>query len=105
MYIVDVNKDVSSDCLFFSAFLNLQSIKYDEATTFKELIFFNALTDIPITSQKTRVEVAKSGKTMMFYGSIQAFPKISKNSPISIIQTTDYSKGFLRSLALRIIEF
>ena len=60
MYIVDVNKDVtvSSDCLFFSAFLNLQSIRDDEATTSKELIVFNALTDVSITSQKTRVEVA-----------------------------------------------
>ena len=60
MYIVDVNKDVtvSSDCLFFSAFLNLRSIRDDEATTSKELILFNALSDVSITSQKTRVEVA-----------------------------------------------
>ena len=65
---------------FFSAFLDLQSIRDDEATTSKELIFFNALTDVPITSRKTRVEVANSGKTMMFYESIQTFPKISENS-------------------------
>ena len=30
----------------------------DEATTPKELIFFNALTDVWITSWKTQVEVA-----------------------------------------------
>ena len=75
IHVVDVNKDI-----FFSAFLDLQSIKDDEATTSKELIFFNALTNVPITSQKTRVEVANSGKTMAFYESIRAFPKISKNS-------------------------
>ena len=33
---------------FFSAFLDLQSIRDDEATTSKELIFFNALTDVLI---------------------------------------------------------
>ena len=73
--IVDVNKDVSSDFLF--CVLNLQSIRGDEATTSKELIFFNALTDVPITSPNTQVEIANSGKTMMFYEIIQAFPKIS----------------------------
>ena len=51
----------SSDFLFFSVFLDLQSI------TSKELIFFNAVTDVPITSQKTRVELANSGKTVTFY--------------------------------------
>ena len=58
MYIADVNKDL----IFFSAFLDLQSIRDDEATTSKEPIFFNALPDVPITSRKTRVEVANSGK-------------------------------------------
>ena len=38
--------------IFFSAFLNLQSIRDDEATTSKELIFFNTLTDVLITSLK-----------------------------------------------------
>ena len=33
---------------FFSAFLDLQSIRDDEATTTKELIFCYALTDVPI---------------------------------------------------------
>ena len=33
---------------FFSAFLDLQSIRDDEATTSKKLIFFNDLTDVPI---------------------------------------------------------
>ena len=66
--------------LLFSAFLDLQSIRDDKATTSKELIFFNALTDVPITSRKTRVEVANSGKTMTLYESDRAFPKISENS-------------------------
>ena len=44
--------------IFFTAFLDLQSIRDDEAKTSKELIFFKALTDVPITSWKTRVEVA-----------------------------------------------
>ena len=46
MYIVDVNKDVSSNFLFFAAFLDLQSIRDDEATTSK---------DVTITSRKTQV--------------------------------------------------
>ena len=71
MYIVDVNKDL----IFFSGFLDLQSIKDYEATTAKELIFFNALTDALITS-RTRVEVANSGKTMMFYAELyRIYPK------------------------------
>ena len=36
MYIVDVNKAL----IFFSGFLDLQSIREDEATTSKQLIFF-----------------------------------------------------------------
>ena len=44
MYIMVVNKDAS----FFSAFLDLQSIREDEARTSK---------DVPITSLKTQVEV------------------------------------------------
>ena len=36
----------SSDFLFFSAILDLQSIRDDEATTSIELIFFNAMTDV-----------------------------------------------------------
>ena len=78
MYIVDVNKDLVF--FYFSAFLDQQSIRDDEATTSKELIFFNALTDVPIISWKTWVEVANSGKTMTFYESIRAFPKMSENS-------------------------
>ena len=78
-------------CQERSAFLDLQSIRDGEATTPIELIFFNALTDVPITSRKTRVEVANSGNTMTFYESIRAFPKISENSRF-------------RSLELRIIR-
>ena len=73
MYIADCNKDL----IFFSAFLDLQSIRDDEATTQRGSFFFNAFTDALITSRKTRVEVANSGKTMTFYESIRAFPKIS----------------------------
>ena len=70
----------SSDFLFFFAFLDLQSIRDYEATNSKKLIFYNALTDFLITSRKTRDEVAKSGKTMTFYESIRAFPKISEKT-------------------------
>ena len=73
-----VNKYISSDFLFFSEFLDLQSIRDDEATTSKELIFFNALTDVPITSQKTRVEVANSGKTMIYLKASELFRKYQK---------------------------
>ena len=76
MYIVDVYKDL----IFFSAILDLQSIRDDDATTPKELIFFSALTDDMITSRKTLVEVANSGKIMTFTESIRAFLKISENS-------------------------
>ena len=57
----------------------MHSIRDDEATTPRSS-FFNALTDVLITSWKTLVEVANSGKTMNFYESIRALPKISKNS-------------------------
>ena len=59
---------------FFSAFLHLQSIRDDETTTSKKLIFFNALTDV----RKTRVEVANSGKTMTFYERSELFQKYPK---------------------------
>ena len=36
-----------------TAFLDLQSIRNDEATASKELIFFSALTYVPFTSRKT----------------------------------------------------
>ena len=67
--------DVNKDLIFFSAFLDLQNIRDDDATTSKELIFFSALTDDTITSRKTLVEVANSGNIMTFYESIRAFPK------------------------------
>ena len=51
----------NKDLIFFSAFLDLQSIRYDEATTPK-LIFFNALANVPITSRTTQVEVATLAK-------------------------------------------
>ena len=59
------------------------------------------MTDVPITSQKTRVELANSGKVLLKHPS---FSENIRKLPISIIRTTDYSKGFLRSLALRIIK-
>ena len=46
IHLVDVNIQVGFS--FFSAFLDLQSIRDDETTTSKKLIFFNALTDVPI---------------------------------------------------------
>ena len=58
MYIADCDKDL----IFFPVFLDLQ-----RGHNPKERIFFNALTDALITSQKSRVEVANPGKTMMFY--------------------------------------
>ena len=45
----------------------MKSIRDDEATTSKELIFFNALTDVPITSLKTRVESMKASKLFRKY--------------------------------------
>ena len=81
IHVVDVNKDRIS---FFSAFLDLQSIRDDETTISKKLIFFNALTDVPIiliTSRITRVEVANSG----------SFSENIRKLPFSIIRTTDYS--------------
>ena len=47
MYIVDVNKH-DKDLIFFSAILDMQRIRDDEATTSKKLIFFNYLTYVPI---------------------------------------------------------
>ena len=44
--------------LFFSAFLDLSGINAIRAL-FKQLIFFNAETDVPLTSLKCRVGVAK----------------------------------------------
>ena len=86
MYLVDVNKDM----IFF---LDLQSIRDDEATLSKELVFFNGLTDVLITSQKTRFEVANSGKTKQ-----PSFSENIQKLPFSLIRSTDYSKGFLQFL-------
>ena len=71
MYIEGVNKNL----IFFSAFLDLQRGHKPQGAH-----FFNALAGVPITSRKTRVEVANSGKTMTFYESIRAFPQILENS-------------------------
>ena len=75
MYIVDVNKDVNSDFLFFSAFLDLYSIRDDEDTS-KELIFFNALTDVLIASRKTPVSEANNDVLWKH----PSFPKMTENS-------------------------
>ena len=53
MYIVDEAQ------IFFSVFLDLQSIRDDEATTSKQLIFFYALTDVRITLQLKLQNLAK----------------------------------------------
>ena len=52
MYIVDVNEDESSDFLF--CFLRPAKRPQPPRSS-----FFNALTDVSITSWKTQVEVAK----------------------------------------------
>ena len=51
IHVVDVNKDRFS---FFSAILHLQSRRDDETITPKKFIFFNALTDVPITENTSR---------------------------------------------------
>ena len=51
-----------------------------QSITSKELIYFNAVTDVPIFSRKTRVEVANSGKTMTFYENTELFRKYPKTS-------------------------
>ena len=79
MYIVDVNKDVSSDFLFCILRLAKHKRQWGHNLHSKELIFFNALTDVRITSQKNNNWVAKYGKKMMLYESIRAFLKISEN--------------------------
>ena len=61
---------------FFSAFLDLQSIRDNETTTSKKLIFL--CSDYIITSRKTRVEVANSVKTMTFYEMSELFRKYPK---------------------------
>ena len=66
---------------FFSAFLDLRSIRDNETTTSKKLIFFYAFdrcSDYMITSRKTRVEVANSSKTMTFYERTKLFRKFPK---------------------------
>ena len=72
------NKNEGSDILFFSAFLDLQSIRVDAATASKQLIFFNALTNVRITSGKAPVEVAKFGKKMTFFEASELFQNIRK---------------------------
>ena len=53
-------------------------------------------TDICNTSRKNQVENANSGKKMTFYESLRVFTEsINPKLPILIIQTTNYSKGFL----------
>ena len=74
----------------------------------RPLIFFNALTNVPITSRKTRVEVAKSGKRMTFYESILAFSKISENFlfrsfELPIIQKDSRGPGTLNNQGLTVI--
>ena len=77
---MDVNKDVSSDFLSFSAFLNLQGIKDHEAKISKQLIFFNALTDVRITSRKkTQLKLQNLAK-MTQYESILTFLKLIRKN-------------------------
>ena len=73
LHVVDVNKD---GIVFLFGVFTPAKIRDDETTTSKKLIFFNALTDV----RKTRVEVAKSGKTMTFYERSELFRKYPKTS-------------------------
>ena len=98
--LLHVYRDVFKALILRSCVVDLQSIRDHESTTSKQLI----MTDVLITSRKTWVEVANSGKTMTFYESIQTFPKNILKLPISIIRTTNYLKRFLLSLALWIIK-
>ena len=69
---------------FFPVFLDLSSIKMIRSF-FKELIFFNSLTNVPFFSPKCCAEMAKSGHTAMLNESIQTYPK-----------TTDYDHSNYR---------
>ena len=73
--LLHVYSECALDFLSLSAFLDLHSIRDDEATTSKQLIFFNALTDIALLHGKTQLKM----QNMMSYESIHAFPKISPN--------------------------
>ena len=96
MYIVDCNKDL----IFFSAFLDLQSIRDGEATTQRSSFSLMLWQMLWLLHRKHEFEVQTLAKQLRSM-------KVSENIrklPFSIIRTTDYPKGFLRSLALRIIE-
>ena len=60
------------------------------SSTLKQLIIFNASADVPITSMTLNKKKTNSEHI--------------RKLPISEIRTTDISKKFLQSLALRIIE-
>ena len=72
MYIVDVNKDL----IFFPAFLDLQSIRDDEATTPKSSFSLMIWQMLRLLHGKHELKL-QTGKTMMFHESIRAFPEIS----------------------------
>ena len=75
MYIADCNKDL----IFFSAFLDLKSIRDDEATTQRSsfsLMLWQMLWLFHGKHELKLPTLAKHpGKTMTFYESIRAFPK------------------------------
>ena len=96
MYIVGVNKDL----IFFSAFLDLQSIRDDEATNPKELISLMLWLMLQLLYGQHGLKLQTVAKQLRSMKASELFRKL----PFSIIRTTDYSKGFWRSLALRIIE-
>ena len=56
----------------------MQSIRDDEATTSKELIFLTALTDIPITSRKHELKLQTLAKQWRSMKASQFFRKYPK---------------------------
>ena len=59
--------------LFFSVFLDLSG-KNAIRSFIMQLTFFNAETDVPLTSPNYRVRVAKFGHTMLQNESIRTYP-------------------------------
>ena len=70
-------------------------------TSFRQLIFFNALLDVPITYPKCRDEIA----IMVIQWHWKKISEHIRKLPISKNRTTNYSKEFLWSLATELSRF
>ena len=66
-----------SALIFFSAFLDMQSIRKDEATTSEELFFFNPLTDVRLLhgKHKFKLQTGKKGRSLKASELFQKYPK------------------------------